>query len=189
MPDYYSGNYRLSDEQMHTNARYFYGLLAAEGWTLEAVSGLFGNAQVESRLNPGAWQGYSDANPDADDKGFGFVQWTPARDYIAWCSQNRLNKDSPTAVVRRFFYEADNNLQYYPTKLYPQPSTFYNFMRSSLEPGYLAKAFLYNYERPQTPDPDRRAKYAEYWYVYLGGILPPKIKKNFLIYLKRRRIV
>lgn len=189
MPDYYSENRRLTDEEMHTNARFFYGLLSAGGWTLNAICGLFGNAQVESRLNPGAWQDYDDSNPDADDKGFGFVQWTPARDYIAWCNANRYPKGAPTTVSNRFDYEAENGLQYYATKLYPEPSTFYNFMRSSLQPDYLAKAFLYNYERPQTPDPERRARNALYWWEYLGGIPIPTPKSKWWMYLKRRTIL
>lgn len=190
MPDYYTGNYRLSNEEMHTNAKWFYGLLSAEGWTLNAIAGLLGNAQSESRINPGAWQDYSTANANADDKGFGLVQWTPARDFIAWCTANRLPQDQPTTAAKRFDYEAANGLQYYPTKAYPQPSTFYNFMRSSLPADELGKAFLYNYERPQTPDPATRGKQAAYWYEYLGGEPIPSVKpkSKWMFYLRKRTV-
>lgn len=187
MPDFYSVNRRLTDEEMHVNANYFYQLLTDAGWTVNAISGLFGNAQSESRLNPGAWQDYSEANADADDKGFGFVQWTPARDYRQWCFDRGLNPGTPETVQKRFLYEAENQLQYYPTSKYPEPSTFFNFMYSALPPRYLGEAFLYNYERPQTPDPKTRGDQAEYWYTYLTGIKIRKHKK-WIYYCKRRWI-
>lgn len=186
MPQYYNDNRPLTKEEMHVNAQYFYQLLRDDGWTLNAIAGLFGNAQSESRLNPGAWQNYTDTDADADDKGYGFVQWTPARDYIAWCTSNHIYKDRPSTVLRRFNYEAANNLQYYKTSAYPTPATFWDFMRSNDTPRHLAEAFLFNYERPQTPDPKTRGDQAEYWYAYLGGQPLPHKKLKWIYYLKRR---
>lgn len=174
MPQYYTGNYRLTSEEMHVNALYIAGLLRNEGWTYEAIAGLFGNAQSESRINPGAWQDYTETNVNADDKGYGLVQWTPARDYIAWCNSRGLSKGEPSTAVKRFMYEAENGLQYYKTSRYPEPSTFYNFMRSSLDPNYLGRAFLYNYERPAEPDAVTRGRQADYWYTYITGNPAPK---------------
>lgn len=189
MADYFTGNYRLNDEEMHTNALYFAGLLRDQGWMFESIAGLFGNAQSESRLNPGAWQDYSTAGADDDNKGFGFVQWTPARDFRKWCSAHSYSPDTFDTVIRRFNYEAEEGLQYYKTQKYPTPATFYDFMRSTQDPYYLAGAFLYNYERPQTPDPDRRGKQAEYWYAYITGNPLPKRKAKWMFYIRKKSII
>lgn len=188
MPDYYTGNYILSPEEMHVNALYFARLLTDAGWTFNAIAGMLGNAQSESRINPGAWQDYTEQNWDADDKGYGLVQWTPARDFLAWCTERGLNKELPDTALKRFDWEAENGKQYFSTTAYPQPSTFYNFMRSTLDPNYLARAWLYNYERPLTPDPATRGKQGDYWYSYITGNPLPRKRSKIIYYLRRKQI-
>ena len=39
-------------EKMKVNATYLYGYLIQEGWTVNAISGMLGNMQSESAINP-----------------------------------------------------------------------------------------------------------------------------------------
>lgn len=187
MADYYTGNYPLTEEQMHVNALYItYQLINGSydpiKWTYEAVAALLGNTQSESRHNPGAWQDYT---IDYDDpyKGYGLTQWTPARKFIEWAEDRKYDIKSMSAALERLYYERISQSQYYPTEQYPE--TFKEFIQSKKDPYYLAGAFLYNYERPQTPDPDTRGKQALYWYQYITGNVYRK-KSNWIYYLRKK---
>lgn len=48
----YDSSNALTTSQMQVNARYLYGALNAKGWTLNAISGMLGNMQSESSINP-----------------------------------------------------------------------------------------------------------------------------------------
>lgn len=74
MPNYYTGNRWLTLAEQKVNANYLRSLLEAEGWTLHAISGLLGNTQTESTINPGIWQNLNPGNPKL---GYGLTQWTP----------------------------------------------------------------------------------------------------------------
>lgn len=52
---------------------------ALSTWTVEAVSGMLGNVQAESGLNPWRWQGDSYGT----SRGYGLFQFTPASSYLA----------------------------------------------------------------------------------------------------------
>lgn len=98
-----SGNFYLTPRQQQENARYFYNLMKTM-WpniTVNAISGMLGNAQSESTLNPGIWQGLS-MNPDL---GYGFFQWTPAKNYINWCNANGYEPGHMNTVFLRLDYE------------------------------------------------------------------------------------
>ena|GEM_PF-761990 len=80
-------NNELSTHRKTANAEYIFCYLYNDGWTINAICGLLGNIQRESRLNPGAWQ-------QANNKGgYGIVQWTPATDFFDWAKI----KDGPAA--------------------------------------------------------------------------------------------
>ena len=76
-----SNNKYLSQGEMESNAKEIYTYLSDKGWTLNAISGLLGNMQRESTINPGLWQSLKEGNYSG---GYGLVQWTPASKY--WCS-------------------------------------------------------------------------------------------------------
>ena len=46
MADWIGGNFYLTREQMEMNATYCYGWLNANGWSLNAISGMFSNMQT-----------------------------------------------------------------------------------------------------------------------------------------------
>lgn len=48
----YDSSNSLTMEQMKLNARYIYTYLKSAGWTINAISGLLGNMQSESAINP-----------------------------------------------------------------------------------------------------------------------------------------
>jgi hypothetical protein len=82
------------------------------------------------------------------------------------------------ANIYRILYEVTNNLQWIATQTYNY--SFQEFTQSIDSPYNLALAFLTNYERPADPNQPQRGTQAEYWYEYLGGIVPPTptIKKR-----------
>ncbi len=163
----YSGNRFLTLEEMQVNARYIYQYLSARGWTLNAIAGMLGNMQTESTINPGIWQSLDEGDTDS---GYGLVQWTPATKYLNWCNSNGLEPSAMDSALKRLEYELANGLQFYATDAYPL--SFASFKVSTKDPGYLALAFLANYERPADPDQPNRATQAEYWYNFLSGYSP-----------------
>lgn len=174
-------NRYLSRPEMENNVVELVNFLAPRGWTVNALAGMCGNMQYESTINPGIWQSLK-PNPEM---GFGLVQWTPATKLITWAESEKLDYTKGTTQCLRFDYEIDNNLQWIKTTRYP--ITFEQFKRSLDPPYTLGGAFLYNYERPKTPDPVKRGKAAEDWYEYITGI-PPKPPTShgmpFIYYLK-----
>lgn len=184
-----SGNFWLTQSQMQENASYIWQKLSANGWTMQAVSGMLGNMQSESTINPGIWQNLDPSNPEL---GYGLVQWTPSTKYTSWCTERGLSPSDMDSALARIEWELENGMQYYPTTNYPE--TFAEFKVSTKSPYYLAGAFLYNYERPAEPNPILRGNQAENWYTYLSGSPPPPTpgpaykgnRMKFIYYLKRR---
>lgn len=165
------GNRYLTQSEMENNALYIYRKLSAAGWTLNAISGMLGNMQVESTINPAIWQSLNEGNTAG---GYGLVQWTPATKYFEWCDAHGLAYGSMDSALQRIEYERENNLQYYETDSYPL--SFTEFKTSTESPEYLAQAFLLNYERPANQDQPERSTYARAWYEFLtdnGGEVDP----------------
>lgn len=164
--DWISGNRYLSPEEMQNNAFIVYSLLYSE-WTLNAISGLLGNMQSESKINPGVWQSLK---PNVN-MGFGLVQWTPATKLINWCKSNNLDYTDGNAQMKRIEYEVTltgANSQWIATNKYP--ITFKQFTQADLSPEECGSAFLRNYERPASFETETiRRSQARYWYNYLLG--------------------
>lgn len=144
--DYY-GSYwgesaPLTTAQMEVSAFYIYSALTDNGWTAEAISGLLGNLQSESGMNPGRWEGDSvGVGP-----GYSLVQWTPYTNYTSWCaSEGRSDPSEMDNAIARILYELDNGLQYHATPSYPL--SFREFTQNTGSPYDLACAFAWNYER------------------------------------------
>ncbi len=104
---------------------------------------------------------------------------TPYTKYTDWIVTQGFNDPSEMdANIYRILYEVTNNLQWIATQTYNY--SFQEFTQSIDSPYNLALAFLTNYERPADPNQPQRGTQAEYWYEYLGGIVPPTptIKKR-----------
>lgn len=174
-----TGNRYLSLTEMQNNANIMYAFFTEKGWTVNAISAMFGNMQTESTLNPGIWE-----NLDPFVGGYGLVQWTPYTNYSEWAGDGW--QDNGQKEMERIIYELENHLQWISTSLYPM--TFREFSQSDKPPAYLAQAFLYNYERPTVKPQPARSKQAEYWYEYLVGHPPAKQLPIWLLFkMKERR--
>lgn len=182
----------ISREDMEHNATIINGVLSFYGWTPQAISALLGNMEAESGINPARWEGDNVGNLSG---GFGLVQWTPATKLFSWIDSEYAagnlindvytNGDNQLSRIR---YEVVNPVQYYPTAAYPE--TFQEFTESTKAPGYLAVAFLKNYERPAdsgAATQAKRAKLAENWYTFITGLPPGAYTPPILIVLLSKR--
>lgn len=157
-----SSNNYLTVSQMENNAELVWNFFKSYGWTRNAVAALLGNMQGESNINPGLWESRQEGNLNC---GFGLVQWTPATNVINWLEGNGYAINSGFGQCARIIYELENHIQYYATNAFNL--SFYEFAHSTQTPEYLAKAFIYNYERPYNYDQPQREVYARYWYNHL----------------------
>ena len=168
-----SGNRYLTAAEQQNNAKIIYRYLYAKGWTRNAVAALLGNMEVESTINPGIWESLASSPESYYENhgrypGYGLVQWTPHTKYTDWAGSDW--KTNHNKQLERLIYELENGLQYYPSTTYPE--TFREFSRSTKTAYYLAGAFLYNYERPQSPDANDRGERAVKWWDFLATVSP-----------------
>lgn len=167
----------LTEAQMQNNASIIHTTLSSYGWSDNAISALLGNMQAESGINPGQWE---NGIVGELNSGLGLVQWTPASKLINWVNEqyflgnlpddNYLDGDNQIARIK---YEIENNIQYSPTEQFPE--NFAEWSLSNKNPGYLAAAFMKNYERPHDQNwkvQIERARNARKWYIYLTGADP-----------------
>lgn len=188
MADWIGGNFYLTREQMEMNATYCYGWFNANGWSLNAISGMFGNMQTESGINPGIWEDLNEGNLNG---GFGLTQWTPASKYLDWANERGLDYTQMDSNLMRIEWEVAEHEQWISTSAYPM--SFEEFKTSEAYPYTLGMTFLYNYERPTDLNQPFRGTQAQEWYKYLSGVDPPDPpgqlhKMPFYFYLKRRYI-
>ena len=163
------GNRYLGTGEMQNNATIVFSYLMAKGWTANAVSGVLGNMQKESTVNPGIWQ---NLNPNNPSLGWGLVQWTPSTNYTNWASTNGYTNDDGNGQLEWIDSVTAPIGQWIPTDQYPE--SFGEFKVSTLTPEYLADCFLKNFERPADIDQPDRQKYARYWYDwYNNSYVPP----------------
>lgn len=175
------GSYVRSSEEAKENARLIWGILGNRGWTVEAVSGLLGNMDRESGYNPWRWQGDkigSSSGAPWTNKGYGLTQFTPANKYIGNAKEipgygpNFSDKAGKESDGYAQIIYLDEYGDYYQTGAYPLSYTEYK--SSTEDPGYLALAWLYNYERPADPasTEEIRRECGLYWYEILSGEKP-----------------
>lgn len=157
-------NEGFTQANQEQNAREIWGYFQSRGWTLEAVSGMLGNIEYESWINPAQWE-TNFAIYGAG--GFGLVQWTPWTKYTDWAGSGW--ESNYRKQLDRIQYELDNGLQWEEKPQYGSMS-FYDFTQSTQTPEYLAEVFEYSYERGTWSD--YRKTYARKWYDYLGGAGP-----------------
>lgn len=178
MSNWISGNRFLTKPEMQHNAIIFSQMFMAYGASVEAISGMLGNIQAESTVNPGIWEDLDDVKKG----GYGLVQWTPYTKYSNWAGSDW--QDNGDKEVKRIFFEIENDIQWIATDTYD--FSFQVFIKMKNSPEYMADAFLKNYERPEITEQPIRGKYARDWYPFVQKIIHP-----FFYYIakqKHRRI-
>lgn len=161
-----TGNRWLTIEEMQTNAKYIAWYLLGKGWSLNAISGMLGNMQTESTINPGIWQNLNEGVGPA----FGLVQWDPYTKYTNWCNARGLDPSEMDSALQRIIWEQENENGQFSSYGTIYDMTFTEFKTSKLSPYDLGLIFLACYERPADPNQPSRGTQAEYWYTYLSGI-------------------
>ena len=184
----------LSEEEMQVNAEYIYDYLSEQGWTTEAICGLLGNIQRESKMNPGEWQKLNN-----ETKGYGIAQWSPAYEgFFKWLEEengydmgcyekgsvngaevvNNLAVSDPQMLLDlqleylTLSCEKGVYVQWLPGLAVengaPYPMSYEEYINSTLSPSELAVMFEASYERSgDTLDMiQERKDNAENWYEY-----------------------
>lgn len=171
----------LTLEQMAHNVNLLLPYFRNDGWTDNAIAGMLGNMQTESKINPGLWQGRSiPSDWSTTSKGYGFTQWTPAHKLIDWCIETYPGQDwtgNGDMQCNRIIYERHNNLQWSMNNY--GNHTWDQFATSTETPEILARVFLWAYERPAAPVLEQRQTQARYWYDYITGVEPSPIPIPF----------
>lgn len=165
--EWLSGNRYLSIGEMQNNAAIVFDYLLGKGWSVEAVSGLLGNVQKESTINPAIWQDLT-VNPSM---GYGLVQWTPSTNITSWLTENGYDLDDGTAQLLWIDTETVPTGQWIETDNFP--ISFEEFKHSKDTPENLSYAFMYNFERPKDKEQPERKVNARYWYDWYNNLYVP----------------
>lgn len=169
------------------NAELGYTYLTQHGVTSQAACAILGNMQYESGgLNTGQWQ-HDYAVDDWANAGFGLGQWTPAQKYKTYMNNtsdiptlcngdNQLQFliDTPSQWLL-IYLNPDGTSTYYNLSGVPYYSTFEEFLQATDNVQDMATAYMVCWERPnnQNTHLDLRKQYAQYWWDYFGGVVPP----------------
>jgi hypothetical protein len=142
-------NRALTDSEQAINAQYILNYMRSQfGWTKQAACGMIGNMEVESKMSPGAWQGFTTSTTTA--KGYGIVQWTPSTKYFNWNIAEGYTDTCLEGQLHRIQYEVNNpSLQWSSGNKTPNMS-FYNFTQSTQSASTLGGYFVACYEKPDS---------------------------------------
>lgn len=156
------------------------------GWTHNAISGMLGNMMVESTVNPWLFQHHTLdwSNPaaiQADNGGMGLTQWTPCRKYYDWAIQENKDPQSGYTMCDRIKYEYDNNLQWSLDNV--GHYTWDDFITATDSPEYLARVFVWAYERPSDPDVAQRQRNARWCFDNIHG---SRLRPTMMVLLSRQ---
>lgn len=203
----------LNREEMENNALIVIYTYRALGYDDRTIASLLGNMQAESSINP-------ERIESGGGGGYGLVQWTPQSVLQNHCTALGLSPyNSGDVQLKVIPAEVTNTpssvAEWYSTEAFVK--NYYNsgatadmigikgsqFLSNEMgwSPSKLAVLFMACYERPSY-DPDvnhykRRQQYAEEWYEYMGGVVPPptpiviertKFPIPLLIYMQRRKL-
>ena len=167
-------------ESSLNNAKQIYKFFINKGWTRNAICGMLGNMWAESGI-------VADIDEKSGGGGYGLVQWTPKRHLTDWANKNGLNYRTVDTQCRRIQWELENGEQFYKTTEFPL--TFKQFVKSTESVSYLAKVFVRNYERPRSPNYEKRAQYANEWCAKVTGSGPVEPEKPDPVDPRRYHIV
>lgn len=183
-----SRNGYLNQSEMENNANIVINYLRNMLVDDKTIAGILGNMQAESTINP--------LLEEVGGQGFGLVQWTPVSVLQNHCSTLGISPytdgdvqlqclipeitGSP-ASVNEWYSSSGFISNYYNSGATPDMIglTGFDFLTNSMNwnPDKLAILFMACYERPSyNPDINHyqaRQQYANFWYEYMGGIIPP----------------
>lgn len=178
-----TGGYLRESTEALNNAVMIYRILAARGWTVNAVSAILGNIEWEGGYNPWRWQDdviIGTADMGSNLHGYGLFQFTPANKYINSTTATRFvtynpnyqgHNGSPEDGDAQVKWVDESTDQYYATLDYPL--SYSDFKVSTNTPEYLASVWLRNFERPASYSSEAdRQQAARYWYGVLQDIPP-----------------
>ena len=154
----------LTQSEMQDNVDEIYNILKNE-WTLEAISGMLGNAQQESGMNPAQWQHEYPIGTTIG--GFGLYQWTPSTHYTDYATANGYDwKDGTQQVI------AMNKP--IPSDQWSVKNSGYTFeeFKQLTDVDTATQAFYAGFERAGIPATEQRLQYGREWYTYLSGKPP-----------------
>lgn len=156
----------LSQSEKDENASRIYTFFNKAGWTKEAICGMLGNMDVESRMNPRAESTAADT--------YGLVQWHPASKLQLWAISQNLNWELGTTQCKRIAYEEYNNFQWASWSTY----TFSYWARELIDTvETMTEIFMTHYE---VADPGTLAE-RQTWALYYFDVV--KIISEFPIFL------
>lgn len=165
--EWVKGNRYLTDDEMRNNGYIVYSYLTSKGWSFNAICGVLGNMQNESKVNPGIWQ---NLYPHPSN-GYGLVQWTPSTVITSWLTSNHYALDDGYAQLLWIDTETVPQGQWIETSEFR--ITFEEFKKSTQSPEWCATCFQYNFERGTTPAiVELKRKYAKEWAEFLKGLDP-----------------
>ncbi len=163
MSNWIKRNGYLSTAEMQNNALIIYAYLKAKGWSINAISGMLGNMQTESTINPAIWQSLIEGAGGGG--GFGLVQWTPWTNFTDWADANGYEWTDGNAQLKWIDEQTAAVGQWIATSSYN--FSFSDFKTSTETPEYLASAFLKNFERAGVEKEEARRTQARTWYNFL----------------------
>lgn len=179
-----SGGY--TGVEAENNVTQIADVLTGLGWSLNAIAGICGCIQRESGFNPWRWQGNriqptSIKNQDNPrGSAYGLVQWDSCLKYINSPEAQSFPGYGPNfsdqvgsqedGTAQLYFINTGSG--YYRTTNYPE--RFSEYKVSDKDAGYLAAAWLYNFERPASGGSTETQvrQNGQYWYEYLTGNPP-----------------
>ncbi len=193
MPNYYNQfNKSLTSSEQETNAIFIWNYLKTRGWSIDAVSGMLGNFEAESRLNPNIVETtQKDRWPNWGNYGFGIAQWTPwftkqqggewldpanyhgsnNPTYGYWASQNgytiAVDGSGTIGKMEPQLDYLDNNLGTGKGKAWVR-----NYKITTVGPEQAAKDFYTGYEISAAGTWGTRPDKAVKWYNFLTGHPP-----------------
>lgn len=191
------GTIQNDDSRKLNNGCCVYAFFSPKGWTIQAIAALLANMNQESTLNP--------CLIELGGTGHGLVQWTPPEnlydvlDVLYGSHDDWHDGDKQCNVIYAEYQESvgeqDRGIepQWYETDSYP--ISWKEWAQSTSDPGELAMAFQYNYERPEDMHLERK-ELARAWYEYLltvdiSGGTTTKTKKRkgfkFVLFNSQRR--
>lgn len=168
MSRWIAGNRYLTEEETINNAEIVYSFFCGQhNWSLNAVSGMLGNMEHESGVNPGIWQNLEPFNPDPSLTGYGLIQWTPYTVYAEWAGIGWQNNGSKQC--ERILWEVlHEGVAWIQTTRFPVSFVQYTHLTQE-SPSICAEIFYFNRERGPSENFNTQPELAEKWYTYLNG--------------------
>lgn len=144
---YYSERYGgLSREEQWYNINKLMNRMVVQWhWTKECSSAICGNIWAESSCSPGNWENWPRNGEERTDRGYGWVQWTPASRTLIQYANNTFPlqqwRNSGEIQASRLKWECDNHFDWLG-------HGGWNSVYSTKAPADLCEDFIRGYLRP-----------------------------------------